>query len=110
MEGNADHCEPRHAWRGDLGAGCPERLPYGGGMREVPWWGVVSSAVLLALVIWFAAELVTGSGQAGLAERTAGTAQALWPLAVVLSCRRPLRATSGPSPAPVACPADPGTR
>jgi hypothetical membrane protein len=46
-------------------------------------------AVQLALVIWFAAELITGSGQAGLAERAAGTAQALWPLAVVLSCRRP---------------------
>jgi hypothetical protein len=44
--------------------------------------------VLLALVLWFGAELITGSGQAGLAERAAGTAEALWPLAVVLSCFR----------------------
>jgi hypothetical protein len=44
--------------------------------------------VLLALVMWFGAELITGSGQAGLAERAAGIAQACWPLAVVLSCRR----------------------
>jgi len=43
-------------------------------------------AVLLALLTWFAAELITGSGQAGLAERIFGAAQALWPLTVVLSC------------------------
>jgi hypothetical protein len=41
--------------------------------------------------LWFGAELITGSGQAGLAERAAGAAQALWPLAVVLSCCRPMR-------------------
>lgn len=68
-------------------------------------------AVLLALFIWFAAELITGSGQVGLAERVAGTAQALWQLAVVLSCRRPVREpASGPVSEPVACPAGPGTR
>jgi hypothetical protein len=43
--------------------------------------------VLLALVLWFGAELVLGSGQVGLAERIAGGAQAVWPLTVVLSCR-----------------------
>ena len=43
-------------------------------------------AVLSAPVAWFVAELILGFGQAGLAERVAGTAQALWPLAVVLSC------------------------
>jgi hypothetical membrane protein len=58
----------------------------------VPWGlrpaaAAAAVAVLLALVAWFAAELITGSGQAGLAERAAGTAQALWPLAVVVSCR-----------------------
>jgi hypothetical membrane protein len=63
---------------------------------SVPWGlrpAVAAAAVaaLLALFIWFAAELITGSGQVGLAERVAGTAQALWPLAVVLSCRRPVR-------------------
>jgi hypothetical membrane protein len=63
----------------------------------VPWGlrpAVAAAAVvvLLALVAWFVAELVTGSGQVGLAERLAGCAQALWPLAVVLSCYRPVRA------------------
>jgi len=65
----------------------------------VPWSlrpaaAAAAVAVMLALVIWFAAELITGSGQAGLAERAAGIAQALWPLAVVLSCRRPVRTAS----------------
>jgi hypothetical membrane protein len=45
-------------------------------------------AILLALMAWFVAELITAAGQVGLAERVAGTAQAIWPLAVVLSCRR----------------------
>lgn len=72
----------------------------------VPWSlrpaaAAAAVAVLLALVIWFAAELVTGSGQTGLAERAAGIAQALWPLAVVLSCRRQVRAASGPAPEPL---------
>jgi hypothetical membrane protein len=67
----------------------------------VPWGlrpAVAAAAVvvLLALVLWFGAELITGSGQAGLAERAAGTAEALWPLAVVLSCF-PRRAWSGES-------------
>jgi hypothetical membrane protein len=58
----------------------------------VPWAlrPAVAAAVvtvLLALVLWFGAELVLGSGQVGLAERIAGVAQAVWPLAVVLSCR-----------------------
>ena len=60
--------------------------------RSVPWGlrpavcaGAV--AVLLALVAWFGAELITGGGQAGLAERAFGAGQALWPLAVVASCR-----------------------
>jgi hypothetical protein len=44
--------------------------------------------------MWFGAELITGSGQAGLAERAAGIAQACWPLAVVLSCCRPVRASA----------------
>jgi hypothetical membrane protein len=60
----------------------------------VPWAlrpAVAAAAVvvLLALVVWFGAELITGSGQAGLAERAMGAAEALWPLAVVLSCCRP---------------------
>jgi hypothetical protein len=47
--------------------------------------------VLLALLAWFGVELITGGGQAGLAERIFGAAQALWPLAVVVSCRRAAR-------------------
>jgi hypothetical membrane protein len=66
----------------------------------VPWGlrpvvAAAAVAVLLALVAWFGAELVTGSGQVGLAERVAGVAQAVWPLAVVLSCCRPVRAALG---------------
>jgi hypothetical membrane protein len=66
----------------------------------VPWGlrpavAAVAVTVLLALVAWFVAELVTGSRQAGLAERLAGCAQAIWLLAVVLSCCRPVRAALG---------------
>jgi hypothetical protein len=54
------------------------------GLRPTVSAGAV--AVLLALLAWFAAELITGGGQAGLAERIFGAAQALWPLTVVVSC------------------------
>jgi hypothetical membrane protein len=59
----------------------------------VPWGlrpavAATAVAVLLALLAWFIVELVTGAGQVGLAERVTGVAQAAWPLAVVLSCRR----------------------
>ena len=46
------------------------------------------AAVLLALLVWFATELIAYGGQAGLAERIFGIAQGLWPLVVVISCRR----------------------
>ena len=45
--------------------------------------------------MWFDAELVTGAGQAGLAERILGAAQALCPFTVVLSCCFPSPAISG---------------
>ena len=45
-----------------------------------------AAAVLLALLAWFAAELITGGALTGLAERVFGAAQALWPLTVVASC------------------------
>jgi hypothetical membrane protein len=54
------------------------------GLRPAVSAGAV--AVLLALVTWFALELVAGGGQVGLAERVFGVAQALWPLTVVVSC------------------------
>src|SRR5260370_35109885 len=62
----------------------------------VPWGlrpavAAAAVAVLFLLVMWFSAELVLGSGQVGLAERVAGGAQAVWPLAVGLSCRGPVR-------------------
>ena len=44
------------------------------------------SVVLLALVVWFAADL--HGGMRGLAERAAVGAEALWPLAVVVTTRR----------------------
>jgi len=47
---------------------------------------VAASCVLLGLVVWFAAEI--HGGQRGLAERAAAGAQALWPLAVVVTTRR----------------------
>jgi len=55
------------------------------GLRPAVSAGAV--ALLLALVAWFGMELITGGGLAGLAERIFGSAQALWPLAVVVSCR-----------------------
>ncbi len=81
-------------------AGCAALVawPAGASRRgpSVPWGlrpvvSVGAVGVLLALLAWFGAELIAGAGQAGLAERIFGAAQALWPLAVVVSCRRPAR-------------------
>jgi len=60
--------------------------------RSVPWGlrpRVCLSAVTvqLVLLVWFIAELVSGGGLIGLAERFVGAAGAVWPLAVVLTCR-----------------------
>jgi hypothetical membrane protein len=70
----------------------------------VPWTlrpvvAAAAVAVLSALLSWFLVELVTGAGQVGLAERVTGVAQAAWPLAVVLSCRRPWRYREDAEPA-----------
>jgi hypothetical protein len=46
-----------------------------------------AAVVLLALLVWFGAELNLGGGQVGLAERAVAGAEALWPWAVVLMCR-----------------------
>ncbi len=81
-------------------AGCAALVAWPGWARRrgpsVPWGlrPAVSAgaiAVLLVLLAWFAAELITGGGQVGLAERIFGAAQALWPLAVVASCRHAAR-------------------
>jgi hypothetical protein len=47
---------------------------------------------MLCLLAWFAAELIAGLGQVGLAERVLVETQAVWPLAVVLTAA----ANSGP--------------
>ena len=47
-----------------------------------------AAGVLLGLLVWFGAELIGGGRQVGLAERVLAGAQAVWPLAVVLACRR----------------------
>jgi hypothetical membrane protein len=59
----------------------------------VPWglrprfcFGIV--AVQLILLAWFVAEIITGVGQMGLAERAVGVDQALSPLTMVVSCLR----------------------
>ena len=59
---------------------------------DVPWAlrpsTCLSATVTLSLLtLWFAAEQATHGTHMGLAERTAGLAQALWPLIVVVSCR-----------------------
>jgi hypothetical membrane protein len=58
--------------------------------QPVPWGlrpavSIVAAAVLLGLLGWFVAELYGG---VGLTERLLAGAQALWPLAVVLTARR----------------------
>jgi hypothetical protein len=60
----------------------------------------IAAAMLVLLLAWFAAEVVTGGRHAGLAERVLGVAQALWPLTVVLSCRHLAGAASAQPPAP----------
>jgi hypothetical membrane protein len=47
-----------------------------------------ASTVLFALLVWFGVELSAGGGLTGLAERMLAGAQALWPLAVILTCSR----------------------
>src|SRR6266704_2470897 len=59
---------------------------------SVPWGlrpavSAGASALLLAVLLWFGAELLTSGGQAGLAERLLGGLQTLWPVLVILSCR-----------------------
>ena len=96
---------PLHAVWASIGFAALAVWPAGARRRgpRVPWGlrpavCAVAGVVLVLLLAWFAAEVVTGAGQAGLAERAVGLAQALWPLTVVLSCRQPVRMTAGPAP------------
>jgi hypothetical membrane protein len=61
-------------------------LPVPWALRPSACWAAVTVEYLL--LAWFLAELITSAQQAGLAERAAGVAQAVWPLVVVLSSRR----------------------
>ncbi len=83
---------PAAAWR--QGPGVPWALR--------PAVCAVAVATLVLLLAWFAAEVVTGAGHAGLAERILGVTQAVWPLMVVLSCRHPARPTPVQPPAQAA--------
>jgi hypothetical membrane protein len=56
------------------------------GLRPAICWSV--TVTLSALTLWFAAEQASQGPLMGIAERAAGTAQTLWPLIVVMSCRR----------------------
>jgi len=101
---NPDHFggSVSHAVWASIGFGGMALWPAGAWRRgpSVPW-GLRPAAracavtALLALTAWFGAEMITGAGRAGLAERTAGLAQVLWLLTVVLSCRFPSQVTSG---------------
>jgi hypothetical membrane protein len=69
---------------------------------SVPWplqpaASAAAAAALLALLVWFGAELNVPGGPVGLAERVLAGAQALWPLAVVLGCRRASRSRASGS-------------
>ena len=94
---NPEHAGPGlpvpHMIAGAAGCAALVAWPAGASRRgpSVPWGlrpavTAGATAVLVVLLVWFAAELVTDGGQAGLAERIFGAAQALWPLAVVASC------------------------
>ena len=58
-------------------------------MGTAPAVSAAGVGALLALLTWYFVELMTRGGMAGLAERAMCVALVGWPLAVVLSCRRP---------------------
>jgi 8-oxo-dGTP pyrophosphatase MutT (NUDIX family)/hypothetical membrane protein len=58
------------------------RVPYG--LR--PAVAISATVVMLGLLAWFGGELIWAGHQVGLAERALAGIQALWPLAVVLTC------------------------
>jgi hypothetical protein len=66
---------------------------------SVPWGlrpaaSAAGVGALLALLAWYLVELITRGGMTGLAERAMCAALVGWPLAVVLSCRRPAQRRS----------------
>jgi hypothetical protein len=92
---------PPHAFWAAVGFAALVSWPIGACRRgpTAPWRlrpsaSAVVVAILLGLLAWFGAELVTAGGQEGLTERVLGAAQAAWPAVVVLSCRMS-RASAG---------------
>lgn len=90
----------RHAIWAAAGLGALAAWPAGAWRRgpAVPWplrpmAAACAAVVLLVLLAWFAVEVITGGGHAGLAERVLGVAQATWPFAVAVACRRYAPAT-----------------
>jgi hypothetical protein len=65
-----------------------------------PTVSAIAAGALLGLLVWFAAELMARGGQVGLAERVLTEAQAVWPLAVVLTCWRNMSPARVPPWAP----------
>jgi hypothetical protein len=68
---------------------------------SVPWGPrpavSAATATLLAVLAWYLTELTAKGGLRSLAERVIGVAEVGWPLAVVLSWRRPAqRSTAAP--------------
>jgi hypothetical membrane protein len=57
-------------------------VPYG--LRPVV--AACATLVMLVLLAWFGAELISAGHQLGLAERALALAQAAWPLTVVVTC------------------------
>ena len=87
-----------HAVWATAGFGLLAAWPTGAIRRgdPVPWGlrpaaAILAVAVVTGLLCWFVIEVIAGGAQIGLAERITGEAQALWPLLVVISCRRAAR-------------------
>jgi hypothetical protein len=96
-----------HAFWAAIGFAALTVWPLGGTRRGPsvpsglrPAVSAVAAGVLLGLLGWFAAELMTRGGQIGLAERVLTEAQAVWPLAVIWTCRRNMSPARVPPWAP----------
>jgi hypothetical protein len=65
-----------------VGFGRGPAVPYGLRLAAC----VSATVMMVGLLVWFYAELSTGGRHLGLAERVLAGAEALWPLAVILTC------------------------
>ena len=69
-------------------------VPYG--LRSAVCVG--ATVVMLGLLLWFGAELISAGRQIGLAERVLAGTQATWPLVVILTCVKSAAARTWPQP------------